>query len=154
LALALGPDAPAMHLDQALDHREPYAQPALAPGGGTVPLHEQVEGPGEQPRRHAVPRVLDDEDGVGDLAVCRHRDAAVVVAVLGSVAEQVRPDLLEPGRVALDPEGRWVEIQDQAMVAFRDHGTDRLDGRLDDGPESDTLLAELDLAARDAGDIE
>ena len=78
-----------------------------------------------------------------------------ILRVLGRVVEQICHDLLEPSRIHIEP----VRLHDRystesscsrAWISSSDRG----DGLLDDRPDVHDLLLELDLPARDAGDVQ
>ena len=153
-ALARGRDAPAVHLDELLDERQADPEPALGAGQRAVPLGEEVEDAGQQLGRDADARVPDLDDDVRPLAAGRERDAAPGVGVLGGVGQEVDEDLLEPDRVGLEPQGPRGERDGQLVLPLLDERADGLDGTADDRREVERLLAELDLAPRDAGDVQ
>ena len=104
--------------------------------------------------RDADAGVSHPQDGLIAFAAERDRDPAAGLGVLGGVVEQVRHDLLQPGRVAFDPERLGREIDRELVPERLDQGQRRLDGMVDDRAEIDRLLAELDLSPRDPRDVE
>ena len=126
-------DAPAVHLDELLDHGQPDAQPPLGPGRRTVPLGEQVEDAREQVGPDADARVGHPDDRVARLPRGLHLDPAARLGVLGRVVEQVDQDLLEPDRVGLELDRLGGEREAKLVPALVDQRADGLGRRADDG---------------------
>ncbi len=120
-----GADAPAVQLDQLPDQGQPDPQPPLGAVERAVRLGEQVED-----RAAAAParcRSRCRGRGSGGLVLAAGRPASIRpprLGVLGGVVQEVRKDLLQPGRVRLQRHG---------LIAG-DSPTARGGGRLDQRP--------------------
>ena len=102
---------------------------------------------------HADAGVFDGQAGLIGFAAKRDRDSAAGLGILGRVVEQVRDDLFQTGRVAVDPERLGTETGREFVPERFDQGKRCLDGVVDDRVEVDGILAKLDLSARDPRDI-
>ena len=150
---ALHAHGPAVGGDQVLHDGEAEPEPA----GGTVEglglLHEQIE--------HAIEQVRPDADSVipdADLHAVPGRlrrdvDRAARIAVLGSIREQVREDLLEARRVAVDEEVVG-DVEIERLLPVLEQRLRGLDCAPHDFADRSPLLVELDLSAGDPRDVE
>ena len=85
----------------------------------------------------------------------RQRDPAAGLGVLGGVGQQVDQDLLEPGRVGLEPQAAAAgDRRPGRGTAASISGRAASTARVDDRGELDRLLAELDLAPGDPRDVQ
>ena len=105
-----------MQLDEASDERQADPQAALRPIQRLVGLHEEVEDVLLHLRRDADAGVADPQHGLVVLAGQADRDPAARLGVLGGVVQQVRDDLLQAGRVALDRDGLGGSIDRRARA--------------------------------------
>ena len=83
-----------------------------------------------------------------------HDDVSAVLGVLGGVRQQVRHDLREPGRVAVDRETILRHVHGQMQPASFEEWARGLDGLRDECAHLDPAVLELELSTRDARDIE
>ena len=103
-AVARRGDGAAVQLGERPDERQPDARAPLRAGERAVALGEEVEHPREQLGRDADPVVPDADDDLVPLDPGDELDAAPGRRVLGGVGQEVHEDLLEPGRVGLEPQ--------------------------------------------------
>src|SRR5439155_14996960 len=89
---ALGPDAPALSLDQAACDGE--AQPGSSPRAGSIRSPEALERALERLRRDALARVLDADADLLLERLDEHGDGAVGRCVPERVREQVEQNAL------------------------------------------------------------
>src|SRR5450631_4721105 len=107
-----------MKRDQVLDQREPETEAALGPIRAAVSLDEEIEDPREQVGRDARAVVLDPDDDFTTLAAGAHDDLSAALRVAGRVGEQVRHDLGEPHRIAVDPQVLLRDVEGEVMIAL------------------------------------
>ena len=100
--LAVGLDAPAVHLHELADQGQADAQPPLRSVERAIDLDEQVEDAGDHLGADADPVVADAEDDLVGLACHLQADAAAFLGVLRGVVEQVGEHLGEPDQVGVD----------------------------------------------------
>src|SRR5262249_12251200 len=151
---ALGTDASAVALHQLAHDGETQPEAAVAPRVRAVGLAEAIEDVGKELGRDPLPRVL-------------HRDAHAVARVLQAygdppagrryrdrVRQQVPHDLLEPGGVGPYRAGARVQARLEREVTPLRHRAQALERRLHHGHGIHGRAVELELAARDARDVE
>ena len=139
-AVARRGDGAAVQLGERPDERQADAQPALRAGERAVGLGEEVEHPREQLRRDADPVVPHPEDDLVPLDPGDELDAAPGRRVLGGVGQEVDEDLLQPGRVGLEPQVRGREREQQLVLPLLDERPHGLDGVAETGPASTSSL--------------
>ena len=100
------------------------------------------------------PVVAHAEHGLGTLARGREADRAVRIRELGRVVEEVREHLLDSGQVGFQPERLLGEGDCEPVAALVDDRPGSLDRALHGTAQLDPLLAQLDLAAAEAGDVQ
>ena len=156
---ALRDDGAAVQIDERLGNREAEPEPAEGLRDGAAALLERIENP-----RQRLGRDADAGIGHADLkrrrAVVRHHprgdgDAAAFRGELERVLQQVPEDLRQPRGIGADDHraAREVALPRQlfaAEVAFA-RGLQRV---LEQRREVDALQPQLQLAARDAGEVE
>ena len=162
--IAQGHYAAAMKSDQVLDQRQAEAEPALGPIGAAVPLDEEIEDARQQIGRNARTVVLDPDDDLAARAPTifvftafsagAHHDLSARLRVAGRVGEQVRHDLGEPHRIAVDPQALVGDVEGEIVIALLEQIARHLDRLGDDVGDLDPLLAQLHLPARDLRDVE
>ncbi len=81
-------------------------------------------------------------------------DVAAFGGELGGVAEQVERDLLEPDGVARHPGRLGIDGARDHELARLGLPPDRVERVLDDDPQVDRALVDLELAGHDARDVE
>lgn len=152
-ALAAHVDRAVVEHDEAADDRQAEAEPTLGAVDRARALDEPIEQIGEQVGRdpHAV--VAHDHDDLVIDAFAEQRDPALAVGVLGRVGEEIRDHLTQARLVAVDEQvGLELDLEQvPALLEDRATGLDRL---RDDVGELDRPAVELDLALRDARDVE
>jgi hypothetical protein len=147
---AVGHDTARVHLDQTPRQRQADAEPARSAIGGLPALHEELE----HVRQHlagdaaAVVPNRDHRDIV--FTTDDDLDAAAVSRVLRRIVEQVREHLGKPHGVALDDQRRRRQLERQLVMRRLDCLVAQLHGAAQRGAQLDPLLAQRDLAARDA----
>ncbi len=143
-----------MHFDEASDQREADAEAALGTVKRAVALHEEVEYAREQVFGDSNAGVADVDSDLVAFANGIQPNTAAGIGVLSGVIEQIGEDLLQP---------RGVGHQAHGVVGKRDgelvlpSGDQRIDSGhcAADGPlQLDRFLTKLDLAARDARNVE
>jgi hypothetical protein len=143
-----------VQLHQVANERQAESEPGVAPRRPAVGLLESLEHVGQHVGSDALPAIAD-----GDLDVRAHPmqldlDAAFPRGELHRVDEQVPDDLLEPVRVAGDPERAGIEhgLQPEALgLGGRAH---RIERRVHHRPEVDRAQVEPHLAGDDARDVQ
>ena len=141
-----------MRNHEVLDDRQAQSQPT----GGAVQrlrlLHKQIEHALDHLRADADPAVANaDLDGTSH-EPRRDADVRAGVAVLRSVRQQVREHLLQARGVAVDEEIGG-DVQRQRLMPLLIERLGGFGGALDDLGDGCALLVELDLPARDPGDV-
>ena len=119
-AFAPGGDAPSVHLDELLHHREADPEAPLRASERAVPLGEEFEHLGQLRGRDADALVLDADDDLVSFDAGRKQDVPPVLAVLGRVVQEVHHDLLKAGRVDVDPEVSPVDGGLQRVLSLLD----------------------------------
>ena len=76
------------------------------------------------------------------------------VSVLGGVVEQVHHDLFQPGGVGVQPDRLWRQRHGEFMLALLDQRTSRLHRTFHDAAHGDPLLAKLNPAGGDTGNLQ
>jgi hypothetical protein len=133
----------------------PMPSPPCVPLEAAVDLREHVEHARQHVLRNAESRILDRDDRVTRVARRAEDDPAAVGRVLGRVVEQVGDHLDEPGRVRPHRQRlRRRQAQHELVAALLDQRPARLDRVLQHRQQVDALGAKLDLALRDAADVE
>ena len=147
-------DRSTVQLDQATGDRESQAEAALRPIEGLALLGEHVEHKRQHLGRDADARVRDGDADVLSLAPGLDLDPPALLGVLPRVGQEIGHDLSEPRRIGGDHEACGRHVRDQLLVAKLEERARHLDRLGDDVTDLDGLGPELDLAARDARDIE
>ena len=150
----MGLDGAAVHLDQSLHQRQADAESALGALQGTVHLREHVEDAGQHLCRNADAGVLDPDQHMVALPLGGHPNATALVHVLGSVVQQVRQHLRQPGRVRFELDRLWWDRDREFVAPFLDERAAGFDGAIHHRRQLDPLLAEFDLASGDAGHVQ
>ena len=123
--------------------------------GGGLDLGEHLEDPGQHVGGDAVSGIPHPDDELLALGLRRSarcgRPSSVYLAALFS---RLHEDLLQPGRVRVDRHGSRGSETVSSCSRSSTRGGDRIDRPADDDREVQDLLPELDLALRDAGDVE
>ena len=134
----MGLDRAAVHLHQRLADRQPQAQAAELPRDRAFRLLEGVEDPRQRLRLDADPAVVHLDDHVLLVRPAADAHAAAVRRELDRVLQEVPEDLLEPGRVGLDPVGRGrPQVHAEVQPPGLDVGLADLDRPLDDRAQLD-----------------
>ena len=102
-------DAAAVQLGEPLHQRQTNSEPTLCPVGGRLSLDEEVEDAGKQLGGNAQAVVLDAQSGVPAFPCHANFYRSTWRRVLQRVRHEVGHDLLDPGRVGIDPCRRTVE---------------------------------------------
>ncbi len=149
---ALGPDAPAVHLDGAADDVEPEARLLVCRGvvGGPA---ERIEDEGQDLGRDASPRVLDGEPRVLAVALEHDDDVSALRRELQRIGEQIREHLLEARAIAEDDDvvgHDRVELE----AALAGDGHDHRDAAAYELAEIEGDPFELPLVGGHAGNVE
>ena len=98
--------------------------------------------------------VVEHAHGRGPLVpFCQQPDGAAAGGVLRSIRQQVAEDLREPRDVRIHHQS-WLDVHDQAMPGPFESRCGRLDRLGENRGNFHALALELDLAARDASDVE
>ncbi len=120
-----------MQLREALHDRQAQPEAAVAARGRGVFLPEAFEHEGQERRRDADARVLDDDLGVRVHPLQRHAHLAARRRELHRVGEQVPQDLLKPRRIDFGPADVAVERLLDADSLGVCRGAHRFDGVAD-----------------------
>ena len=147
-------DRSAVHLHHRLDQRQADAQPVARAFQGRVHLGEHLEEVRKLLGRDADAVVPHAHDHLRAFVGDRQPDVAAPVGELARVVEQVADHLRQPRGVGAQIERLRRQRHRQLVVQAAVPRARRLDGLLDDRPELDGLLAKLELAARDAAEVE
>ncbi len=152
--LALDGDGAAVQLGQAADERQADTQAALGPVERLVDLDEEVEDVPLHLGGDPDAGVPYGQDGFVALSCQGDRNSASRLGVLGGVIQQIRDDLLQAGRVSLEPHGVGTHSRFELMSAGLHQRPTCLDGLRDDLVEVHRLLAKLDPPAGDPREVE
>ncbi len=117
-------------------------------------LGEQVEDVGQQTRVHAHSLVAHPDHRAVAVALRAQLDRGAVLAVFRCVVQQVRDDLRQACRVALQPHRLAERHHVQPLRARIDGRLHGLDAFGDHGVEIHLLAAQCDLAVADACHVE
>ena len=144
-----------MLLDQAAHDGEPEAEAALGARDGLLLLHEHVEHALDQIRRYPHPVVLDAQHDALARVPGAHLDVSPPRAVLGGIRHQVEHDLRQPVRIGLHAKpGARHRVDQHAMRPRFEQRLRHLHRAQQRIGDFHRLLAQLDLAARDARYVE
>ena len=136
----------AVHLDQAAHHGETDAQAALRAVESARLLHEEIEGPIEQERRHPDAVVAHAHHRFAALDGRLRARRAPGVRVLRRVVEEVREHLDQAGRIRVDEDrARRARSLDRRLLFFASSGRLTSIARRRISRAVDRLLAQLDL---------
>ena len=116
---AINRDRAAVQFDETSHERQPDPEPAPRAIQRMVGLHEEIEDVSLHLGRDADPGVSHSQHGLVAFAAERDRDPAAGLGVLGGVVQQVRDDLFQTGRVALDPQRLGREMTSKARAGTR-----------------------------------
>ena len=153
-AVALHLDAALVQLDEALDHGEPDAEAALAAIKGALALGEELEHMRQQLRVDADAVVAYGDHGLAAVGGGAELDAAAFAGVLGAVVEQVADHLREAREIAVHPDRRAWQVDEQRVPLGIEQSARGFHAMLDHLAELDRLLLQADLALGDARHIQ
>src|SRR5689334_6268127 len=97
-----------MQLHEPADQGQSNTEPALRPIERAFALHEQIEYSRQQLGRDAEPVVLHTEHRIRAFHAQGDCDPAPDGGVLHRIADDVRDNLLDPDRIAIDP--AWGQV--------------------------------------------
>ncbi len=143
-----------MQLDQAANESQADSEAAAGAVERMVGLHEKIEDLVLHVGRDADSVVAYLQHGAPVQGTQRDGDPATGLGVLRGVGEQVRDDLFEPRGVSAHQERTLRKGDGQVVTERFDRGKGGLDGERDDRLEVNRRLAQIDMAASDAGDVE
>ncbi len=152
--VAVRGDASPVHLDEPAHQGKPDAEAALGMARRAVELREQVEYHRQQIGGDAFSRVGHPDGDFGAIAAYRDRDTPAPLRVLGCIAQHVAQSLRQARRIAEYLQRLSGHIDGQIVRALGEHRMSRLDRPRDEIRDFVRLFREVDLAARDARDIQ
>ena len=151
---ALRADRSSVQLDQPAHEREADPEAALGVVLGARHLYERVEEGLQRLGRDADAAVAHADLELAVPLARRQLHASAVRRVLDRVREQVAEDLLQPDRIGVDHQRILRKGDRQLLAAGARHRRHRVRRFRDRLPHGEATLAQLDLAAADARDVE
>lgn len=153
-ARAVGCDAPAVHLDQALDERQADAQTARRARPRGIDLYEHVEDVEDPIGGDTDAAVAHPDDGLLALLLHAESNVATIICELAGIVQEIAHHLGQAGRVRVEDDRARRQTHGQLVVSLLVDGMGGLDGVVNAGRELHALTAELDRPPTDAAHVQ
>src|SRR6185437_12040258 len=147
-------DAPTMQLQHAAHEGQADPESPARTRQRAVDLREQIEDPLELLRCQADTVVTHAQDGLVILLRDLQCNVAAVLSVFGGVLDEVRDDLFQPNRIAVDPHGSIGQGEYQIVMVLSDATSARLGRMARDVSQIQRFALELNVTTTDARDVE
>ena len=126
---------------------------AVAGDGDNHGILARLEHLGELRGGDADPSVLDADNDLAPFSAGRKQDMPLVLAVFRRIIQEIHHDLLEAGRVDVDPEISPVDQGLQRVLSFLDEGSDGGGSTVKNRGRVHHGSLQLNLSSGDAGDV-